>query len=280
MQEIANRVYLETQYPGVTLGAIGRKHGLILIDSPFRPDDAKSWRSSLLNLSGGIARMLINLDGHMDRTMGAKSLDCTIVCHNDAAEAFQNRPASIKAQVNEAGAVWEAYNGLGSIRWASSQITFSDEIYIQWDNNPIILTNKPGIGQGSIWVHMPEDKILFIGDSVIVNQPPFLGHANLPLWIEQLKTLTKPEYQEYFLIGGRNGFVTMEDVHNQIKFLTMTNDEILSLGKSKSVLDSLDSLSNKLLKSIPAMKDTFIDMYQKRMAWGLRNYYQTQILER
>ena len=51
MQEITNRVYLETQYPGVTLGAIGRKHGLILIDSPFRPDDAKSWRSSLLNLS-------------------------------------------------------------------------------------------------------------------------------------------------------------------------------------------------------------------------------------
>ena len=29
MQEIANHVFIETQYPGVTLGAIGRKHGLI-----------------------------------------------------------------------------------------------------------------------------------------------------------------------------------------------------------------------------------------------------------
>lgn len=280
MQEITNRVYLETQYPGVTLGAIGRKHGLILIDSPFRPDDAKSWRSSLLNLSGGIARMLINLDGHMDRTMGAKALDCTIICQNDAADAFQNRPASIKAQITEAGAVWEVYNGLGSIRWASSQITFSDEIYIQWDDNPIILTSKPGISEGSIWVHIPEDKILFVGDSVITKQPPFLGYAKLPLWIEHLKTLTKPEYQDYFLIGGRNGFITMEDVHQQIDFLVLANNEILSLGKSKSALDSMESLANKLLKTVSNMDDNFFDMYHKRMIWGLRNYYQTQILDK
>ncbi len=35
MQEITNRIYMETQYPGVTLGAIGRKQGLVLIDAPF-----------------------------------------------------------------------------------------------------------------------------------------------------------------------------------------------------------------------------------------------------
>jgi hypothetical protein len=62
MQEITPQVYIETGYAGVTLGAINWPHGLILIDSPFRADDARSWRSSLLNMGGGVERMIINLD--------------------------------------------------------------------------------------------------------------------------------------------------------------------------------------------------------------------------
>lgn len=279
MQEITNRVYLETQYPGVTLGAISRKHGLILIDSPFRQDDGKTWRSSLLNLGGGITRMLILQDGHMDRTMGAKALEATIVCQNEAAEAFQNRPASIKAQINDAGASWENYNGLGSIRWASAQITFSEEINIQWDDNPIVLSSKPGISQGAIWTHIPNDKILFLGDSVVVKQPPFIGFGNIPLWIEQLKPLLTDTYQEYFLIGSRNGFITQEHVHQCIEFLSLANDEIRNLPIEKAKTEMIESLSKKLLKTIPDLDDTYLELYQIRLSWGIKNYYKSQILE-
>jgi glyoxylase-like metal-dependent hydrolase (beta-lactamase superfamily II) len=280
MQEITNQVYMETQFPGVTLGAISRKQGLVLIDAPFRPDDGKSWRSSLLNINGGIARLMINLDGHMDRTMGAKSLDCTVLCHNETAEAFQNRPASIKAQVNDAGAMWEAYNGLGSIRWASSQITFSNEVQVHWDNNPIILTSKPGIAQGSIWAAIPNDKILFLGDSVVVKQPPFLGYADLPLWIEHLEGLTTEFYQDYFLIGGRNGFLTQEDVLQQQKFLILTNEEIQNLGGQKVTTQTIEQLALKLLDAIPHIDHTFYDHYRQRLIWGINAYYQSHFLEK
>ena len=279
MQEITNRVFMETQYPGVTLGAISRKHGLVLIDAPFRPDDGKSWRSSLLNLSGGIARLMINLDGHMDRTMGAKSLDCTVLCHNDTAEAFQNRPASIKAQVSDAGAMWEAYNGLGSIRWASSQITFNDEVQVHWDNNPIVLTSKPGIAEGSIWVAIPDDKILFLGDSVVMKQPPFLGHSNLPLWIEHLNTLLTDTYQDYFLIGGRNGFLTQENVLQQQKFLITANEEIQNLAGQKVTNHVIEQLASKLLNLISNMDPNYYENYRRRLVWGINAYYQTHILE-
>ena len=71
MQEIVPNVYIETGYAGVTLGAINWPHGLVLIDAPFRPEDTRSWRSALLNLGGGVDRVLVQLDAHPDRTLGA-----------------------------------------------------------------------------------------------------------------------------------------------------------------------------------------------------------------
>ncbi len=100
MQEIANNIFIETQYPGVTLGAIGRKHGLVLIDAPFRQDDARSWRSALLNLGGGITNIMIQLDAHMDRTMGAKAMECTILSHAEAASCISKPPCFDKSSKN------------------------------------------------------------------------------------------------------------------------------------------------------------------------------------
>ena len=77
MQELAHHVYIETGYAGVTLGAINWSHGLVLIDAPFRAEDARSWRSALLNLGGGVDRLLVNLDAHFDRTLGVRAMDCT-----------------------------------------------------------------------------------------------------------------------------------------------------------------------------------------------------------
>jgi hypothetical protein len=69
-------------------GQITCPHGLVLIDSPFRPEDARSWRSTLLNLSGGVDRLLVNLDSHLDRTLGVRAMECTVVGHEVYGRSF------------------------------------------------------------------------------------------------------------------------------------------------------------------------------------------------
>jgi glyoxylase-like metal-dependent hydrolase (beta-lactamase superfamily II) len=280
MQEIANHVFIDTQYPGVTLGAISRKHGLILVDSPFRQDDARSWRSALLNLGGGIARMLIQMDAHMDRTMGAKALECTILSHHDAANAFQNRPASIKAQTVDAGAEWESFNGLGSIRWGTPHITFTEEMMVHWDDSPIRIQHKPGISEGSIWAELLEEKIIFLGDAVVCLQTPFLGSGNFPEWIQHLSKLVTPEYQDYFFVGGRNGLVTIEDIHEQISFLSLVNDQLLDLASFKTGLDAVNKLVPDLMKKIRGIQADQYDLFAKRLAYGLQTNYSRRFLEK
>ena len=44
MQEIAQGIYVENSYTGVTVGAINLSHGLLLVDDPPRPEDARPAR--------------------------------------------------------------------------------------------------------------------------------------------------------------------------------------------------------------------------------------------
>ena len=62
MQAIAKDIYIEDQYLGATLGAINFPHGLLQVDAPPSPEDARTWRAALLNLGGSTERLLVNLD--------------------------------------------------------------------------------------------------------------------------------------------------------------------------------------------------------------------------
>ncbi len=53
MQSIADNVYIEDHYLGVTLGVIQMARGLVQIDAPPSPEDSRSWRAALMSLSGG-----------------------------------------------------------------------------------------------------------------------------------------------------------------------------------------------------------------------------------
>ncbi len=272
MQEISTHVYIERSYPGVTLGAINWPHGLILIDSPFRQEDTRSWRAALLNLGGGVDRLLINLDAHTDRTIGTRAMECTVVGHEKMAQVFRNRPVTFKAQGIETGAEWELHNGLGSIRWSPPEITFTETMQINWDSVPLILEHHAGPSTGAIWAIIPDQNTIFIGDAVVAEQPPFLASANLPVWLDTLGELMSPKYQNYLVVSGRNGLITHKQIQQQIAFLTKVYQQIETLAGGKAVPEDTQALVPSLLKDfdVPPERET---LYYNRLKWGLMQYF-------
>jgi hypothetical protein len=116
MQSVADNVYIEDHYLGVTLGVIQQSRGLIQVDAPPSPEDSRSWRGALMSLSGGPDRLLVNLDAHPDRTLGARAMDCTVIAQEKTAQVFRSRPTTFKAQGTETGADWETIAGLHRAR--------------------------------------------------------------------------------------------------------------------------------------------------------------------
>jgi glyoxylase-like metal-dependent hydrolase (beta-lactamase superfamily II) len=273
MQEISANIFIETSYPGVTLGAISGPHGQILIDAPFRAEDARSWRSALVNLGSGVDRMLINMDAHFDRTLGTRAMDCTVVSHEKVDHIFRNRPVTFKTQGAETGSEWEQYNGLGSIRWAPPEITFSECLDIHWDETPISLVSRPGPAAGAIWAELPEQRLVFLGDAVVKDQPPYLAGADLPAWIQNLQLLLGPRFQNWLLVSGRGGLVADDEVRSQLKFLQDVHQQLEDLAAHSAPPDEAEHLVPALLKQFPAPGPR-AGMYRQRLLWGLRHYYQ------
>lgn len=158
MHQIEPGIYYEDLYAGVTLGALILPHGTIMVDAPLRAEDARSWRSTLTNLSIGSNRVLINLDAHLDRTLGSRALDSTIVAHQTTAQVFRNRPSVFKGHSADSGAEWEVSNDVFGTRWALPDITFSERLHFLWGGPEVILEHHPGPTLGSIWVIIPDRK--------------------------------------------------------------------------------------------------------------------------
>jgi glyoxylase-like metal-dependent hydrolase (beta-lactamase superfamily II) len=273
MQEISPKVYLETELPGVSLGVIDWDHGLVLIDAPFRSEDVRQWRSTLVNLGGGVDRLLINLDSHMDRTMGTRAMDCTVIGHEKMVQAFRNRPTAFKSQNSETGAEWELFDNLISTRWVIPEISFTDSVQINSENCEILLEHKPGPAPDAIWVILPKQSVIFLGDAVVLDQPPFIAQADLELWIEQLKTLLFNPYRNYILVSSRGGLVAKEQVREQIKLLEKIQKMTETQTRKKPGTENIEHIVQLVLKGMdfPAKRSM---LYQRRLRWGVQQYLQ------
>jgi glyoxylase-like metal-dependent hydrolase (beta-lactamase superfamily II) len=272
MDAISKNVYIEDRYLGVTLGVIIQPRGLIQVDAPPSPDDGRIWRASLMGMGGGPERVLINLDAHPDRTLGARAMDCTVIAHEKTAQAFRNRPNTFKAQGDETGANWEAIPGLGSVRWAPPEISFVEKMILHWGEMPILLESHPGPALGAIWVILPDEKVIFVGDTVAKGQPPFLAHASLLDWIDALKLLQEPEYKGYTIVSSRGGVVSLQVVRTQAEILKRIHDRVEKLGAKKSAPAAIDKLADQLLKDFKA-PSARQKQYSHRLRYGLNQYY-------
>ena len=271
MQQIERGIYYENTYPGVTVGAVILPLGTILIDAPLRAEDTRSWLSILHNLGGKPNRFLVNLDAHPDRTLGARSMECTIIAHQKTAQVFRTRPSIFKGQNAESGSEWETYDDVVGTRWAVPDITFTHRISVNWGDPEVVIEHHPGPAPGSIWVTIPMARVVFVGDVVLTRQPPFLTNADIPAWIDTLDNLLT-SYLDYVIVSGRGGPVTIDAVRSQQRHLKNVLKGLERLAKRNASPEEIENLIPALLSDLtfaPELKEQFIQRYRH----GLFQYY-------
>jgi glyoxylase-like metal-dependent hydrolase (beta-lactamase superfamily II) len=277
MQAIASGIYYESNYPGVTLGAVIMPRGTLMIDAPLRPEDARTWKSVLLTQSRGTHRLLLNLDGHPDRTLGARYVDCTVVTQKNVLDAFDNRTSVFKGQPAGSGAEWEQYPEIFGTRWMLPNLTFSDRMALHWDtghsdeDKEIIIEYHPGPSDGASWVILPNQKVVFIGDTILLDQPPFLELSHLPSWINTISVLRSPRYRNYTIVSGRGGPISIEYVREQHELLKSLQKRLETFAEKGTLLGNIDKLSQNYLQKLqypPALHN----IYLQRLQFGLECY--------
>lgn len=273
MQTLKEGIYLEDSYPGPTIGAVLLPRGMIFVDSPLRPEDGQRWKSTLLNRSRGtIHRLLICLDDHPDRTIGANGMTCPILTQKNAAETLMDYSSIFRGQLPESGSLWEKYPETTGLQWVVPDISFTDRINLHWGDETILVEHHPGPRPGASWVDIPGQEVIFIGDSAVAVGTPFLGKAELEPWIDTLNLLIRAKYKNYTMISGRGGVIDQDEVKEQRKTLRKILRRIEKMaGKNAAPDDVADLAENYLDQFNFPSKDR--DFYLQRLRHGFYQYY-------
>jgi len=89
---------------------------------------------------------------------------------------------------------------------------------------------------------VPDDKVVFLGDAVLKNQPPFIAHADLPAWIEALELLLSPQYRGYTFVSGRGGTASSSAIKAQLELMEEIHEKLEKVAAKGQAPESTEKL--------------------------------------
>ncbi len=170
------------------MGCVITSEGLILIDTPHAPSNGLAWKKEVE--SRGKVTYLINTEGHDDHYSCNFLFDVPVIAHEKTREAI--RKADVKHIVEVI-----AHKDSGFARVANDfrlklpSITFSEKAALFSGEHNFNLMHTPGHSAGLIAVHIPEERVVFTGDTVTYKIQGFLHEADPFIWLHSIKELEK-----------------------------------------------------------------------------------------
>jgi cyclase len=246
MREIVRGVVIEDKYPGVIVGAIAAEEGSLLVDCPIRVEDAREWVSRLSDF--GRPRYVALLDAYPDRVLGARALDLPSIAHDETRLAMATWPDTFKGAAHPIGAEADRLKRITGVTKAVPEVTFSDELELYLGGSLIEFWHRPGPMAGSMWVVFHDSGVAFIGDTVSVSEPPYLGEADIEAWLESLDDLR--ELHGYKLITSHDGQIKASDVNAMGRFLRKIPVRLARMADRTQPLEAAPALASRLMQGM------------------------------
>ena len=127
------------------------------------------------------------------------------------------------------------------------------------------------------WLRYDAQKVIFVGDSVVLNQPTFFAKADLTTWIEDLEWLGSDRFKNFKIISGRNGLIQSSSIRTMSALLNEAKERIDELAEEEMPLVNVPELAAHLLKKIN-YDSQLRDRYYLRLTRGLEQYIRRHMI--
>ena len=275
MHKLAGNIYVETSYPGVTVGAIVTKIGTICIDTPTRPSDARAWRERIFSFAPKPILYVINTDHHRDRVLGNQWFDAPVIAHEWSGERMRLYPEIIKSSGLDVSSDYDLLRELAGVRVIPPQITFSDEITLLKGEREIVIRHVMAQSPGAAWVLLPEMGVIFTGDSVVIDTHPRLAEAVFEGWVENLHELRQAKFPFKTIVPGRGKPTDKSAVKHTQDYLRAARRRLDALAKENHSRSEAATVAAELLKQFP-VDDSQRDAVARRVRAEVERWYDAQ----
>jgi glyoxylase-like metal-dependent hydrolase (beta-lactamase superfamily II) len=249
MQEVAEGIFVETAYEGVNVGAVVTSRGVIGIDVPTYPRDARHWAARLRHLSYDPLLYVILTDHHGDRILNSRWLNAPIIAHERAAERVAGYEKRYPQALIDSVTSRNPEQGKEVVNSPVDRVTlsFSEEMTLVFDDRRLCLTWRPGPTGSSVWVHVADEGILFAGDCLVVDTHPLLAEAHCERWLGHLATLQQANGEFRAVVPGRGPLNRREAIEDVATYLRLVLEIAASHHRQSRQREDMSDYVGQLL---------------------------------
>jgi cyclase len=251
LQKVGERTYVETEYNGANVSCVVSEQGLVLIDTPYVPEEVTHWQAQLRRISDREVAYVINTDHHFDHTLGTHVLGGLVVAHELAYEKLIVRSGTLREvllrYLDEE--MRQAVDEIAKTPIALPHIIFNDRMTLRLGDATFEMMALGGHTAATIMVYLGEDRILFSGDNVVTNRHPFKVEAGFADWIEALKKVQEMDIDT--IVPGHGDLTEKSEASRMLVYFRRQWDtaaRLRRLGKSR---DEVIGECNHLLDFYP-----------------------------
>jgi len=226
MERVTDNVFVETKIRGCNPGYVVTAEGVIVVDTPQLPTRALSMLREIEEK--GPVRYLINTEHHLDHIFGnyffrGKGI---VVSHEEVYGEFMR----VTPQINPFSYAKEAIptdDPDGAALFPDEEtyyknpnkpaVTFRGDLTIRLGRHTFKLISTPGHTKGQIAVYIPEEKVVFTGDTIFNNCQTWMHEADPDEWLKSLKFLESLDVA--FIVPGHGPVCTKQYISVQSAFI-------------------------------------------------------------
>ena len=198
MEQVTANVFTETKVRGCNPSYVTTSDGVVVIDTPQLPTRALAMREAAEHR--GPIRYVINTEHHVDHIFGNYYFKGagTVVHHQGVFDRFMVPGPELDPFAYAAEAIPTDDPGGAAIfperdvYYADpnkGQIVFTGDLTLHVGDHTFRLLHTPGHTPGQVAVHVPEERVVFTGDTVFSECQTWLMTSDVDQWVTALETI-------------------------------------------------------------------------------------------
>ena len=264
MRQLAPNVYVTSTSTGVNVGVILASEGLVYVDAPMIPEEARAWKQSVASLTDAAPLFLINTDYHGGHAVGNSILGGTIVAHESVWKHLTGMSDSYRQKILDK---WHKdypfeFAEIKTLAFSRPELTFRGRMTLYCGDTTLQLIHVGGHTPATAMVYLPDLRILFTGDILVLGRYPYLGDANTKEWLDALTLIRRMEPE--IIVPGHGGpcdSKATEPLSAYIRAIRSGVRQFFKSGKSKS--ETVNKLRRQDWVMYPSADKAGVDMLIK-----------------
>jgi len=223
MEQVTKNVFAETKIRGCNPSFVVTGEGTVFIDTP-------QWISAILSMreaaeARGPVRYLINTEGHIDHIFGNHWFaDVDIIGHEKLDELFWTVAGDLPCYEYSVDIIKRQDKDFLHLMpseedyiVARPNIKIGDKMILKTGGLSFEIYHTPGHSTSQLAVLVPEEGVLFTGDTIFSGCQTWLHSAEIGPLLDSLSFLEKLEYE--FIVPGHGPVVGKQYIKEQRAFI-------------------------------------------------------------